>query len=133
MWKGPFYCNYLWVNPYCFYVKRAQSGALEAPGALDFTKDFAKDFIQRTETLFFQEIFGVFGKGVTKASINFIQNTTKDIDGFESWGLFVNIKKKALYNLFESHLKGIGKPLPFQTLNYYNQILAIQKYIEGKR
>lgn len=73
-----------------------------------FKKDTSKDFIQRAETLYFQEIFGVFGKGSTKSTINFIQNVTTDIDGFESWGLAVNIKKVALYNLFELHLKGKG-------------------------
>ena len=68
-------------------------------------KDFAKDFIQRFEPLFFQQIFGVFGKEVTKAAINFISaNSTKDIDGFESWGLYSNIKKVAIYNLLEKHL-----------------------------
>lgn len=30
--------------PTVFYVEKAQSGALGAPGALDFTNDFTKDF-----------------------------------------------------------------------------------------
>jgi phage terminase large subunit GpA-like protein len=75
---------------------------------VNFLKDPAKDFLTRVEKMYFQEIFGVFGRETTKASINFIQSATKDVDGWESWGLFVNIKKKALYNLFELHLKGGG-------------------------
>ena len=30
--------------PTVFYVERTQSGALGAPGSLDFTKDFTKNF-----------------------------------------------------------------------------------------
>jgi phage terminase large subunit GpA-like protein len=78
--------------------------------ALDFgyLKDFAKDFLVRSECLPIQDRFGVFGKAVTKKTINFIQSPTVDLDGFETWGLGVNIKKKALYNLFELHLNGKG-------------------------
>jgi len=74
---------------------------------LGWGKDEAwvKYFIQNYEPLYFQQIFGVFGKETTKAVINFIsQSPTKDIDGFESWGLYSNIKKVALYNLFDRHI-----------------------------
>lgn len=33
----------------------------------------------------------------------------------------------------DNWIKGKGKPLTFETLNYYSQLLAIQKYIEGIR
>lgn len=66
----------------------------------------AKYFIQNFEPLFFQQVFGVFGKEVTKAAISFVsRNPTQDVDGFESWGIYSNIRKVALYNLFERHIK----------------------------
>lgn len=80
-------------------------------GAIDigWAKDFVKDFIQRFEPLnlgdIYQPMFAVFGREVTKGSINFIsKQVTHDIDGFESYGMYSNIKKVALYNLFEKHL-----------------------------
>jgi len=33
----------------------------------------------------------------------------------------------------DRYIKGKGKPLTFETANYYNQLMAIQKYIEGLR
>ena len=33
----------------------------------------------------------------------------------------------------DKYLSGKRKKLPFETENYFSQILAIQKYIEGKR
>lgn len=73
---------------------------------IGWAKDYAKDFLQRFEPLSFQHIFGVFGKEVTKAAINFISaNPTKDVDGFETWGLYSNIKKVAIYNLLEKHTR----------------------------
>jgi phage terminase large subunit GpA-like protein len=73
---------------------------------IGWAKDFAKDFIQRFEPLHFQQIFGVFGKEVTKAAINFIgANSTKDVDGFESWGVYTNIKRVSLRNLLKKHIE----------------------------
>lgn len=66
----------------------------------------AKYFIQNFKPLHFQNVFGVFGKEVTKGTINFIgKNATVDIDGFESWGMYSNIKKVALRNLLNKHLE----------------------------
>ncbi len=66
----------------------------------------AKYFLQNFEPLFFQQIFGVFGMETTKKTINFIPKTaTSDIDGFESWGVYSNIKRVSLRNLIERHLK----------------------------
>jgi phage terminase large subunit GpA-like protein len=66
----------------------------------------AKYFIQSFEPLHFQNVFGVFGKEVTKGTINFIgKNATVDIDGFESWGMYSNIKKVAIRNLLNKHLE----------------------------
>jgi len=75
---------------------------------LGFLKDPAKYFIQEAEFLYFQEVHGVYGRESKSTSINFIQTMTTDLDGWESWGLYVNIKKKALYNLFDLHIKGGG-------------------------
>ena len=75
---------------------------------ISYGKDDAwvKYFLQNIQTLYFQHVFGVFGREVTKASINFLPaNSTRDVDGFETWGIFSNIKKVALYNLFERHLR----------------------------
>ena len=64
-----------------------------------------KYFLQNFEPLFFQKVFGVFGKEVTKGSINFIgKNATVDIDGFESWGLYTNIRRVSLRNLLKRHV-----------------------------
>lgn len=73
---------------------------------IGWAKDYAKDFLQRFEPLFFQQVFGVFGKEVTKGTINFIgKNSTTDIDGFESWGVYTNIKRVSLRNLIQKHLE----------------------------
>ena len=74
---------------------------------LGWGKDEAwiKYFIQNFEPLYFQQVFGVFGKEVQKGTINFIgKNVTTDIDGFESWGLYTNIKRVSLRNLLKRHL-----------------------------
>jgi len=73
---------------------------------IGWAKDFAKDFLQRFEPLYFQHVFGVFGKEATKAAINFISsNPTKDIDGFETWGIYSNIRRLAIRNMLKKHLK----------------------------
>ena len=66
-----------------------------------------KYFLQTFEPLYFQQVFGVFGKEVTKGSINFIGKTalTTDIDGFESYGIYTNIQRIALRNLLKRHLE----------------------------
>jgi phage terminase large subunit GpA-like protein len=79
-----------------------------------------KYFIQNFEPLSFQHVFGVFGKEVTKGTINFIgKQVTTDIDGFESWGMYSNIKKVALRNLLKKHLenKQAGNPSNFHIGN----------------
>ena len=64
-----------------------------------------KYFIQNFEPLDFQQVFGVFGKEVQKGTINFIgKNATVDLDGFQSWGVYTNIKRIALRNLLKNHL-----------------------------
>jgi phage terminase large subunit GpA-like protein len=73
-----------------------------------YEKDLVKHFINNADRLYFQKLFGVFGKETATKTINFIQNPTKDFDGFQTWGLSVNIKKKALYKMFEMHLMGKG-------------------------
>lgn len=75
---------------------------------LGYCKDNVKDFLNRCDRFFFQQFFGVFGKGYRQAAqINFIPpNPTKDIDGFESWALYVNAKKSAFYNQLRAHLNG---------------------------
>jgi phage terminase large subunit GpA-like protein len=73
----------------------------------------AKYFIQNFEPLDFQHVFGVFGKEMTKGAINFIgKNVTTDIDGFESYGMYSNIKRVAIRNLLNKHLdnKQAGNP-----------------------
>ncbi|MBU8901147.1 MAG: phage terminase large subunit family protein [Victivallales bacterium] len=75
---------------------------------LGFLKEYPKDFIINVKPHYFQAVFGIFGKGSTAANINFIQNSTKDLDDFESWGLLVNVKKAAFYNLLERHTEGKG-------------------------
>ncbi len=75
-----------------------------------------KYFLQNFEPHYFQKIFGVFGKEVTKGSINFIgKNATVDIDGFESWGVYSNIKRVSLRNLLKRHVdnKAAGNPSNF--------------------
>jgi phage terminase large subunit GpA-like protein len=75
-----------------------------------------KYFLQNFEPLFFQKIFGVFGKEVTKGTINFMsKNPTVDIDGFESWGVYSNIKRVSLRNLLKRHIenKQTGNPSNF--------------------
>jgi phage terminase large subunit GpA-like protein len=65
-----------------------------------------KHFIQNFQPHAFQQIFGVFGKEVTKGTINFIgKNATVDIDGFESWGVYSNIKRVSLRNLLQKHIE----------------------------
>jgi phage terminase large subunit GpA-like protein len=65
-----------------------------------------KYFIQNFEPLYFQHIFGIFGKEMTKGSINFVSKTaTQDVDGFESWGIYTNIKRVSLRNLLKTHLE----------------------------
>jgi phage terminase large subunit GpA-like protein len=76
---------------------------------LGFQKPAAKYFINNANLLYFQKIFGVYGRPETnKVAINFIQNATTDLDGWESWGLYTNVKKAALYNLFDLHIQGKG-------------------------
>jgi phage terminase large subunit GpA-like protein len=103
----------------------------------------AKYFIQNYEVPFFQystegtpNIFGVFGRETKKGSINFLSpNPTKDIDGFESWGMFSNIRKVALRNLFERHVKDPANSSihfgnkPCFTEQWFKQ-LVIEKYNE---
>lgn len=65
-----------------------------------------KYFLQNFEPLDFQHVFGVFGKEVTRGTINFIgKNVTIDLDGFESWGMYTNIKRVAIRNLLKKHLE----------------------------
>lgn len=66
-----------------------------------------KYFLQNFEPLHFQQIFGVYGREVTKGTISFINANSKttDIDGFESWGIYSNIKRLSLRNLIERHVK----------------------------
>jgi len=69
-----------------------------------------KYFIQNFEPLnlgnMYQPIFGVFGKEITKGSINFMSRTaTQDVDGFETWGMYSNIKRVAIRNLLEKHIE----------------------------
>lgn len=61
-----------------------------------------------------QQIFGVFGKETTKGAMNFIGKTAlaTDIDGFESYGMYSNIKRVAIRNLLKKHIenKQTGNP-----------------------
>lgn len=52
-------------------------------------------------------IYGVFGKEVSKGTMEFIGKNarTEDVDGFESWGIYSNIKRVSLRNLLKRHLK----------------------------
>ena len=93
------------MQPICNIAIDLRGRADETAG---FAGDFTKDFIKRAQLHYFQKIFGVFGKGSTKATIAFITTSTKDVDGFESWGLYVNNQKKAIYNQFTTHLHGRG-------------------------
>ena len=71
-------------------------------------KDVAwiKYFIQNFEPLYFQQVFGVFGKETRHGTISFIgKNATVDIDGFESWGLYTNIRRVSLRNLLKRHVE----------------------------
>jgi phage terminase large subunit GpA-like protein len=65
-----------------------------------------KYFIQNFEPLHFQQIFGVFGKEMTKGAINFVSHSaTQDVDGFESWGIYTNIERVSLRNLLKTHIE----------------------------
>ncbi len=79
---------------------------------LGWGKDEAwiKYFLQNFDPPWFgdqqQFIFGVFGKEVTKGTIDFMSRTaTVDVDGFESWGVYSNIKRISLRNLLEKHIE----------------------------
>jgi phage terminase large subunit GpA-like protein len=69
-----------------------------------------KYFIQNFEPLNFggvlQPVFGVFGKEMTKGAMSFMsRNSTVDVDGFETWGMYSNIKRVAIRNLLERHIE----------------------------
>jgi len=84
-------------QPLCFMAIDISWGKEEA---------HAKYFLQNLEKHYFQEVFGVFGMKTTERAISFIpKNATTDIDGFESWGMYSNIEKVAMRNLFERHIK----------------------------
>ena len=83
----------------------------------------------------------------TKPTIEACKKLAKDIEistNIAAW-LLIKLYRKygdwelsiKAYNVGEprldNYLKGVGKPLPFQTENYFSQLLAIQKYMEGKR
>jgi phage terminase large subunit GpA-like protein len=72
-----------------------------------------KHFIQNFQPHDFQHVFGVFGKEVTKGTINFIgKNATVDVDGFESWGVYSNIKRVSLRNLLQKHIENKESETP---------------------
>lgn len=79
-----------------------------------------KYFLQNFESLYFQQVFGVFGKETQKGRIDFIGKTpTEDIDGFESWGIYTNIKRLSLRNLIRNHMNDrlAGKESNFHISN----------------
>lgn len=84
----------------------AEQPIMSAAIDLNPGKESQKDFIQKFQPLYFQQLFGVFGKGLTSKSINFVQNATTDPDDFKSWALNVNIQKKILYSKLEGHISG---------------------------
>lgn len=100
------------VNDFILNQRYLNSSGIEQPiycAAIDigWGKDDAwiKYFLQNFEPHYFQQVFGVFGKEVTKGTINFMsRNPTVDIDGFESWGVYSNIKRVSLRNLLERHI-----------------------------
>lgn len=74
---------------------------------------WVKYFIQNFEPLHFQQVFGVFGKETISGTINFIgKNATTDIDGFESWGLYSNIKRVSIRNLLKRHIECTKASIP---------------------
>jgi hypothetical protein len=80
-----------------------------------------KYFIQNYEPRSYQyapgssepAIYGVFGKEMTKGAMDFMsKNATVDIDGFESWGMYSNIRRVSIRNLLKKHIenKQAGNP-----------------------